>query len=162
MEVSVCLIYSLSLGILFEFLLNKSFVTYTEIIFHNCCSQWSYMLSSNHNNNSQELHIYPKGIKKSTELFGDICYFLVLLLLCTVKKTFQLLYVHSWLCMTNNMIQVVSWFWCRHLSVITCEIHFMDKIALLSGFPCLRSGSVKNHWEEIYYFVENLAEKFKR
>uniref|UniRef100_A0A7N6BF41 ANTXR cell adhesion molecule 1c n=1 Tax=Anabas testudineus TaxID=64144 RepID=A0A7N6BF41_ANATE len=25
----------------------------------------------------------------------------------------------------------------------------------------LRSGSVKNHWEEIYYFVENLAEKFK-
>uniref|UniRef100_A0A3Q1HMF8 ANTXR cell adhesion molecule 1c n=1 Tax=Anabas testudineus TaxID=64144 RepID=A0A3Q1HMF8_ANATE len=24
-----------------------------------------------------------------------------------------------------------------------------------------RSGSVKNHWEEIYYFVENLAEKFK-
>ncbi len=29
-------------------------------------------------------------------------------------------------------------------------------------FPCLRSGSVKNHWEEIYYFVENLAEKFKR
>uniref|UniRef100_A0A665UWE1 Anthrax toxin receptor 1 n=1 Tax=Echeneis naucrates TaxID=173247 RepID=A0A665UWE1_ECHNA len=26
---------------------------------------------------------------------------------------------------------------------------------------CLRSGSVKHHWEEIYYFVENLAEKFK-
>ncbi|XP_074475342.1 anthrax toxin receptor 1 [Sebastes fasciatus] len=24
-----------------------------------------------------------------------------------------------------------------------------------------KSGSVKNHWEEIYYFVENLAEKFK-
>uniref|UniRef100_A0A3Q3KT15 Anthrax toxin receptor 1 n=1 Tax=Mastacembelus armatus TaxID=205130 RepID=A0A3Q3KT15_9TELE len=28
-------------------------------------------------------------------------------------------------------------------------------------FPFSRSGSVKNHWEEIYYFVENLAEKFK-
>uniref|UniRef100_A0A8D0B1E0 Anthrax toxin receptor 1 n=1 Tax=Sander lucioperca TaxID=283035 RepID=A0A8D0B1E0_SANLU len=28
-------------------------------------------------------------------------------------------------------------------------------------FFCLRSGSVKNHWEEIYDFVENLAEKFK-
>uniref|UniRef100_A0A674MKL2 ANTXR cell adhesion molecule 1c n=1 Tax=Takifugu rubripes TaxID=31033 RepID=A0A674MKL2_TAKRU len=28
-------------------------------------------------------------------------------------------------------------------------------------FLCRRSGSVKNHWEEIYYFVENLAEKFK-
>lgn len=137
MEVSVCLIYSLSLGILFEFLLNKSFVTYTEIIIHNCCSHWSYMLSSNHDNNSQELHVYPNGIKESTELFGDTSYFLVLLLLCTVKKTFQLLYVHSWLlCMTNNMIQVVSWFWCRHLSVITCEIHFMDTIAInLSGFP---------------------------
>uniref|UniRef100_A0A3B4TTA1 Anthrax toxin receptor 1 n=1 Tax=Seriola dumerili TaxID=41447 RepID=A0A3B4TTA1_SERDU len=25
----------------------------------------------------------------------------------------------------------------------------------------LDSGSVKNHWDEIYYFVENLAEKFK-
>ncbi|KAA8581182.1 hypothetical protein FQN60_002763, partial [Etheostoma spectabile] len=25
----------------------------------------------------------------------------------------------------------------------------------------LRSGSVKNHWDEIYDFVENLAEKFK-
>uniref|UniRef100_A0A8D3CWL7 ANTXR cell adhesion molecule 1c n=1 Tax=Scophthalmus maximus TaxID=52904 RepID=A0A8D3CWL7_SCOMX len=24
-----------------------------------------------------------------------------------------------------------------------------------------KSGSVKNHWDEIYYFVENLAEKFK-
>uniref|UniRef100_A0A3Q2Z7W3 Anthrax toxin receptor 1 n=1 Tax=Hippocampus comes TaxID=109280 RepID=A0A3Q2Z7W3_HIPCM len=26
---------------------------------------------------------------------------------------------------------------------------------------CFRSGSVQNHWDEIYYFVENLAEKFK-
>lgn len=34
--------------------------------------------------------------------------------------------------------------------------------AVCSLFPSLRSGSVKNHWEEIYYFVENLAEKFKR
>lgn len=35
-------------------------------------------------------------------------------------------------------------------------------VSLFSVFLCLRSGSVKNHWEEIYYFVENLAEKFKR
>uniref|UniRef100_A0A667Y3E3 Anthrax toxin receptor 1 n=1 Tax=Myripristis murdjan TaxID=586833 RepID=A0A667Y3E3_9TELE len=31
----------------------------------------------------------------------------------------------------------------------------------LSPSLFLRSGSVKNHWDEIYYFVENLAEKFK-
>lgn len=35
-------------------------------------------------------------------------------------------------------------------------------ISVCSPFVCLRSGSVKNHWHEIYYFVENLAEKFKR
>lgn len=34
-------------------------------------------------------------------------------------------------------------------------------VCLVSLFP-LRSGSVKNHWKEIFDFVENLAEKFKR
>uniref|UniRef100_A0A3Q3JSQ5 Anthrax toxin receptor 1 n=1 Tax=Monopterus albus TaxID=43700 RepID=A0A3Q3JSQ5_MONAL len=42
---------------------------------------------------------------------------------------------------------------------------FLDIDAVLIKWFSLylspRSGSVKNHWEEIYYFVENLAEKFK-
>ncbi|CAF92825.1 unnamed protein product, partial [Tetraodon nigroviridis] len=40
-------------------------------------------------------------------------------------------------------------------------IHDSDTSCLHLYFLCRRSGSVKNHWEEIYYFVENLAEKFK-
>uniref|UniRef100_A0A7N6BQU8 Anthrax toxin receptor 1 n=1 Tax=Anabas testudineus TaxID=64144 RepID=A0A7N6BQU8_ANATE len=41
--------------------------------------------------------------------------------------------------------------------------YFLNIVADLFLFFALflRSGSVKNHWEEIYYFVENLAEKFK-
>lgn len=48
------------------------------------------------------------------------------------------------------------------LPMFLCNLSECIVISVFSVFLCLRSGSVKNHWEEIYYFVENLAEKFKR
>lgn len=68
------------------------------------------------------------------------------------EKTSQLLDVHSRTCTRSCKIM------CIHIeNELNC--HLFEWFSL---FPCLRSGSVKNHWDEIYYFVENLAEKFKR
>lgn len=62
-------------------------------------------------------------------------------------------------CVMFSFYDKIQW---MYLLMSLCNESECIVISVWPVFPCLRSGSVKNHWDEIYYFVENLAEKFKR
>uniref|UniRef100_A0A674P3D0 Anthrax toxin receptor 1 n=1 Tax=Takifugu rubripes TaxID=31033 RepID=A0A674P3D0_TAKRU len=59
------------------------------------------------------------------------------------------------------MCRPLDWWTNEHTWKCSIKDISYEKNKFFLFFLCRRSGSVKNHWEEIYYFVENLAEKFK-